>query len=160
MAPTTRPRAPSGSSLAERIAFHTGPALPTGCRPWLAAKVNGYGVISHKGKVIKVTRVLLADRLGRGLRRGMQACHTCDNRWCVEPSHLWEGTVKDNASDMVKKGRSLYGEKNHHVKLSKVEIRQILRLLGRVPQAEIARQFGVCRSTITHINTGRNWKRL
>jgi hypothetical protein len=35
----------------------------------------------------------------------MLVCHTCDNPWCVELTHLWLGTVSENAKDSVVKGR-------------------------------------------------------
>lgn len=33
------------------------------------------------------------------------ACHTCDNKPCFNPIHLFEGTYEDNANDSVLKNR-------------------------------------------------------
>jgi hypothetical protein len=44
-------------------------------------------------------RVALAVALGRPLRPGMFACHKCDVKECVRPSHLYEGTQSDNELD-------------------------------------------------------------
>jgi hypothetical protein len=33
----------------------------------------------------------------------MCICHDCDNRLCVNPLHLYEGTYKDNYDDILRR---------------------------------------------------------
>ena len=54
--------------------------------------------------------MIIASRLSYKIFRGeipegMLVCHKCDNKKCVNPDHLFIGTAKDNALDMVSKGR-------------------------------------------------------
>ena len=40
-------------------------------------------------------------------------CHSCDNRACCNPAHLWTGDTRDNAVDAVVKGRHYQTRKTH-----------------------------------------------
>ena len=62
---------------------------------------NGYGT---KGRLF-AHRLSLAEKLGRPIAPGMDACHTCDVRACVNPAHLYEGTRKQNMADCTARGR-------------------------------------------------------
>jgi len=75
---------------------------------------NGYGHFRYKYKT------WLTHRLSWTLENGdipKELCvlHKCDNRKCVNPSHLFLGTYKDNAIDRENKGRGNYpsGQKTH-----------------------------------------------
>jgi hypothetical protein len=37
---------------------------------------------------------------------GLFVLHTCDVRRCINPEHLWLGTISDNKQDELKKGRN------------------------------------------------------
>ena len=66
---------------------------------------QGYGVFYAFGHTV------LAHRFCWFLIHGKSpdkpyVCHSCDNRLCVNPDHHFEGTAKDNNSDMTEKGRA------------------------------------------------------
>lgn len=74
-----------------------------GCWEWTGyLGTKGYPQIG----VRYMHREVLEGQLGRKLRSGEMACHSCDNRRCVRPDHIWLGTAKDNSRDMAHKGRS------------------------------------------------------
>lgn len=66
---------------------------------------KGYPVIRINGKLIRANRLVLERELGRPIKIGYCACHSCDNSSCINPTHLWEGTYEENRRDCVKKGR-------------------------------------------------------
>lgn len=81
------------------------------CWIWTAGLFgNGYGCFSMFGRMRKPHRVSwLMHRgsipKGEGTH-GTCVLHSCDNRGCVNPDHLWLGTHTDNMRDMESKGRS------------------------------------------------------
>jgi hypothetical protein len=98
-------------------------------------------------------------KLGRCIKEGMQACHTCDNPICVNPAHLYEGTVSDNKKDMVARGRSTKGVKNPMVKLSVQDVILIRdRLRDGDKQHVIASAFKISQGAVSCIKNYVCWK--
>lgn len=84
-----------------------------------------------------------------------ETCHTCDNRACVNPSHLQDGTHKENMRQMSERGRvrTYLGEKNGNAKLldsQREEVREMLR--KGMTQRQVARHFGVSQGAICQIS--------
>jgi hypothetical protein len=93
-----------GMSLMERFAFYVRKS-DVGCWEW-AGKINssGYATVSHLGEWLPANRVSWLLHNGE-IPDVMHVLHSCDNRRCTNPGHLFLGTNIDNIADKVSKGR-------------------------------------------------------
>lgn len=139
------------------------------CWPWTGAiNSSGYGVLEIGSRTDGSRRLarahVLTYRLAYGAPPPDKPCilHTCDNPPCCNPRHLWTGTVADNQADMASKGRARgpRGEKQGNAKLCEADIRAIRAAARTTSGADLARQYGVSRSTICLILKRRNWAHL
>jgi hypothetical protein len=71
------------------------------CWIWHGRMKGQYGITTSG----KASRVVLEIMLGRPIGARLEACHTCDNPPCVNPTHLYEGTHKQNMLDMQARKR-------------------------------------------------------
>jgi hypothetical protein len=140
----------------EKLTEHHSVDAETGCWNWTrTVSDGGYGRISRTGRYDLAHRVAFEVFVG-SIPSGMLVCHKCDNRRCINPEHLFLGDHKDNASDMVQKGRSLRGEKHHNAKLT-AEQAAAIRADAR-KYREIAVDYGVTYGLIGHIKQQRAWR--
>jgi hypothetical protein len=120
----------------------------------------GYGQLRVNGKLILVHRFSF-ELGGTKIEKNMSICHTCDNRLCVNPKHLWVGTNAENVADKVAKGRhkTPLGEKHGLSKLTEEKVSKIRELYNSKQyfQREIADMFSVHPTCISQITRGRTW---
>lgn len=124
-----------------------------GCWLWNAARRStGYGVFSFYGKPVTASRVSYI--LYHGVDPGdLFVCHSCDNRLCVNPEHLFLGTNQDNVKDRVDKGRPA----GRHSGLTEAEYLHLKDVLTQNQSSsirEISRMTGYNRGTLQRISNG------
>lgn len=141
------------SDVVQRFGKFFTPTSFEECWAWTGAKCSGgYGRFFLLGKARKASRV--AFELANGpIPDGLFVLHRCDNRACVNPSHLYAGTHQQNMDDRNSRGRasggSMPGEKHPMAKLRDADIQVIVERLARgETQREVAAAFGVSRAVI------------
>jgi len=166
-----QPRSPRTEGPVEvRVWYKIDIGDPDDCWPWTASvDRGGYGQINDGlGHIRKAHRLVLEITLGRPLRSGEWALHTCDVPRCCNPRHLYVGTPLDNTRDMHARGRYQHqgapGTRNHNARLSDEDVRAILDVLASNPprgtQARLAREYGVNPSVIMRIRRGDIWRHV
>lgn len=86
--------------------------------------------------------------------------HKCDVRACVNPAHLFLGSVADNNLDMLSKNRAVYLHAEDHwaSAFSNKQIKDVRNLLKEgCPQAHIAKKYGVSQACISNINLRKTY---
>lgn len=120
-----------------------------GCWEWQGKITNvGYGEITHLKKYMLAHRCSYKTFVGE-IPEGKVVCHTCDNKKCINPEHLWVGTQKENSIDKVNKKRNC---KAYFVKynIETLELVLDLRNQGKV-YTEIAKITNIPFSTVAFI---------
>jgi hypothetical protein len=174
--PVTNP-----STVSRFWGYVSKPDDPSACWPWQGRRDHtGYGRFSYTTQVRKKSSTA-AHRYSYFLANGfipdgMHICHSCDNRQCVNPAHLWPGTDLDNSRDKHKKGRgnnpsglrnarytrpdrTPRGETHPHAKLTNATVIQIRKRYteDNITFAQIAREFGILPWHASRITQGKAW---
>lgn len=164
------------------------------CTNYFKLDKDGYGVFAtyqnKNRKWFKVHRAVYVLFNKESITDQDVIMHQCDNRACCNPFHLKKGTVKENCEDMVAKGRSRTGDKNHkykhgnrtqiadklkkenhaikwateprtRAKFNLKELREIRERLSKNDRiADIALTYNVTESTIYRLKRGKSYSHL
>lgn len=118
---------------------------------------SGYGTFSDER-----SKPYQAHRFHFEMIHGVQPpeihiCHRCDNRACVNPEHLFAGTHAENMADRNAKGRQSRSRKQ--AKLTDEQARTI-KFNDHRPHDAIAASYGISRTTVSYIKSGRRWPHI
>lgn len=130
------------------------------CVTWPFCTDNGYGLLGYHGETHYAHRMMCRLAHGEPPSPEHEAAHSCGHgdQACINPNHLSWKTCSENQLD-----RAAHGTKNvwsRRGKLTPEKAEQIRELKGKKPQREIAEMFGVSRSQISWVMTGRAWVNL
>lgn len=147
---TNRPYTKRGTPVTDRFWQYVsrGPGRNV-CWLWNGTmKDGGYGTFK-----LRPNRSATAHRAAYILTYGeigdssIQVCHTCDNRRCVRPSHLFLGTALDNMRDCIAKGRY----RGRPRRLSASQRAEVKRRRPMESLSMLSLAFGVSRAAIIKI---------
>ena len=122
---------------------------------------NKYGyVYITRNKVKQKMHRYIYEKYYGSIPRGKCVCHTCDNKKCGNPEHLFLGTYRDNSHDAVNKNRLFMkkGEQHPYSYLTEKDIKAIR--IEESSFAKKAKKYNTSPSNIAHIIHRRRWKHI
>lgn len=148
-------------SLRERLEQKFVKGRPDECWEWTAAiNSSGYGMIGlgrRTDGTVHAHRAAFKIYVGE-IPDGLDVCHTCDNRICVNPNHLYTGTRKDNMQDCVKRGRTNKPSGENHPR-ARLTVQDVIEIRASTKSMnELAAQYGVGLTTIQNVLHRKSWK--
>jgi len=139
------------------------------CWEWEASTNGvGYGKMWFDGDVVDAHRISY-ELHNPDFDKSMMVLHTCDNRLCVNPNHLYLGDYSDNMQDAYDRGRrnGCPGEEGNN-KLTREEVIEIRKRAKDEEYQDLADEFGiesdgrisdiVNRKAWSHVEEPKQWR--
>lgn len=148
-------------SMKDRLYRHFVPVTESGCWLW-TGKVDkdGYGTLRRRngaGGDYKAHRVSYEVHHG-SIPSGLDVCHSCDVRCCINPSHLRAATRQDNIRERTERKREHRGEQCSYAKITSNDVRRLRqsKLRGRAFRS-LCKSIGISSSQGYRILNGECW---
>lgn len=151
------------------------------CWLWIGAnngrkeKARTYGTMKVHGTLLSAHRISYCIAHTEFSQK-LDVLHSCDIPLCVNPNHLWEGTLTDNMRDKESKGRGNHpfgdrsgarthpesharGERAGNAKLTQSQVNKIRELIRQgIPTLTISKTFHITNTNIYQIRDYKIWK--
>jgi hypothetical protein len=145
----------------------------SGCWLWSRGlDRHGYGKAYFRGKQTLAHRASYIAFHGE-VPIGTCVLHRCDVRRCINPGHLFVGSIADNNRDAWGKGRTrgfitssgksrLRGSAHHRALVTEQKVREIrqARQQERASIKQLASRYGLKERTIKSIVQRENWRHI
>ena len=153
---------PNHNANTEQTLWDRSVKIKNGCWEYSPINIDGYGRMWYKNRAHPAHRLAYKFYNKCSILKNIKVCHSCDNRCCINPDHLFLGTQKDNMDDMTNKGRDRRtGEQNGSSKLTEKQVLRIRKLHKKgFLQKTLAKQFSVDKSSIGFIVNRKTWKHI
>lgn len=127
---------------------------------------TGYGQLAKDagGKNVNSNRAAWIVTHGE-IQDGLWVLHTCDNRLCCNPDHLWLGTPQDNTNDMIRKGRKRLPVKparGEQISISKLTEDMVRAMRAEPPMTfkALGEKYGVSAGTANKVILRQLWTHI
>lgn len=126
------------------------------CLIWPFAK-NNQGYAIYNGDL--ATRLICSEVNGAPPTIKHEAAHICGGgaKGCIARTHLVWKTRTENERDKILHGTSNRGERSAHAKLTNLQVKEMLPMLGKISDRRLGKIYGVSGSTISEIRNGKRW---
>ena len=151
----------------DRVDEQIEPIPFSGCWLWTGGTVGkGYGIAHDTGKHRLIHRAMW-ERANGPIPEGLFVLHKCDVPACVNPAHLFLGTMLDNNRDREAKGRGHPRTGARHPRpTAKLNASQVAEIKKRLKTPyhginnQLAKEYGISYSVISGIRSGTDWKHI
>lgn len=146
-------------SASEKFEALISPEPNTGCWIWVGCIHNKFGYGRFQFEKVRDLAHRTSWTIYKGeIPAGQSVLHKCDCAYCVNPEHLFLGTLLDNTMDMCAKGRQrgAVGTANGNAKLTPAEVVEIRD--SSKPVKELVAEYAIKKSMIYYIRAGQYWK--
>jgi hypothetical protein len=144
------------------------------CRLWSKIDVRGPDECwPWNGTAKRYGSVMLPDQRNVGAHRALYelihgplkteefVCHSCDNKICCNPAHLWVGSTTENIRDAAKKGLLCRGSEVTHSRITEEQARIIRNFSFELfSHQDIANVLGCHKESVGRIVRRETWSHL